>query len=75
MKNFRVAGQDETQKDEATQKFQALGAVYKILCDKDSKAVYDETGEIPGKFDYYSGQILQSFNILTLRNNSRSKSW
>jgi len=43
----RVAGQDETQKEEATQKFQALGAVYKILCDKDSKAVYDETGEIP----------------------------
>lgn len=43
----RVAGQDEDKKAEATKKFQALGAVYKILGDKDAKAVYDETGEIP----------------------------
>ena len=38
---------DEDKKEEATKKFQALGAVYKILGDKDAKAVYDETGEIP----------------------------
>jgi len=43
----RVAGQEDEKKAEATQKFQALGAVYKILGDKDSKSVYDETGEIP----------------------------
>jgi DnaJ family protein C protein 9 len=28
------------------EKFQALGAVYKLLSDKDRRAVYDETGEI-----------------------------
>lgn len=43
----RVASQSDDKKAEATQKFQALGAVYKILGDKDAKAVYDETGEIP----------------------------
>ena len=28
------------------ERFQALGAVYKLLSDKDRRAVYDETGEI-----------------------------
>ena len=29
-------------REEATKKFQALGAVYKILSDKDARALYDE---------------------------------
>ena len=28
------------------ERFQALGAVYKLLSDKDKRAVYDETGEV-----------------------------
>ena len=28
------------------ERFQALGAVYKLLSDKDRRAVYDETGDI-----------------------------
>lgn len=32
--------------EESTKKFQALGAVYKILSDKDARALYDESGEI-----------------------------
>lgn len=35
----------------ATKKFQALGAVYKILSDKDSRALYDESGEVDDEGD------------------------
>lgn len=35
----------------STKKFQALGAVYKILSDKDSRALYDESGEIDEESD------------------------
>jgi len=38
-------------RDAATQKFQALGATYKILSDPDSKALYDESGEINDEND------------------------
>ncbi|KAG7171566.1 dnaJ homolog subfamily C member 9-like [Homarus americanus] len=37
---------DKDEKQEATQKFQTLGKVYSILCDKDRRAVYDESGEV-----------------------------
>jgi len=36
---------------EATKKFQALGAVYKILSDRDLRSLYDETGEIDEEND------------------------
>ncbi|XP_040583701.1 dnaJ homolog subfamily C member 9 [Lepeophtheirus salmonis] len=35
---------DESLKDEATEKFQALGAIYGALSDPDKRKVYDETG-------------------------------
>ena len=38
-------------REEATKKFQALGAVYKILSDKDLRGLYDETGEIDEEND------------------------
>ena len=38
-------------RDEATKKFQALGAVYKILSDKNARGLYDETGEIDDEGD------------------------
>ena len=38
-------------REEATQKFQALGAVYKILSDKNARGLYDETGEIDDEGD------------------------
>ena len=38
-------------RDAATQKFQALGATYKILSDPDSKGLYDESGEIDDEND------------------------
>ncbi|CAB4061193.1 DYNC2LI [Lepeophtheirus salmonis] len=37
---------DESLKDEATEKFQALGAIYGALSDPDKRKVYDETGKI-----------------------------
>lgn len=37
--------------DLATKKFQALGAVYKILSDPDKRAIYDESGEIDEEND------------------------
>ncbi|XP_068228359.1 dnaJ homolog subfamily C member 9-like [Palaemon carinicauda] len=36
----------DEEKEEATQKFQTLGRVYALLCDKDLRAVYIETGEV-----------------------------
>jgi DnaJ family protein C protein 9 len=41
----------EKDRPEATKKFQALGAVYKILSDKDRRAIYDESGEIDDESD------------------------
>jgi DnaJ family protein C protein 9 len=44
----------EEDRKEATKKFQALGASYKILSDPSSRALYDESGEIDednGDFD------------------------
>ena len=44
----------EGDRQEATQKFQALGASYKILSEPSSRALYDESGEIDednGDFD------------------------
>jgi len=38
-------------REEATKKFQALGAVYKILSDKDARALYDESGEVDDEGD------------------------
>ncbi len=35
----------------STKKFQALGATFKILSDPDSKALYDESGEIQDEND------------------------
>lgn len=37
---------DEAEKKEATRKFQILGKVYCILSDSETRAVYDETGEV-----------------------------
>ena len=37
---------DEKDRQVATQKFQALGASYKILSDPDARALYDESGEL-----------------------------
>ena len=37
--------------EEATKKFQALGGVYKILSDKDARALYDESGEVNDEGD------------------------
>ena len=37
---------DDAERETATKKFQALGASYKILSDPDSRALYDESGEI-----------------------------
>ena len=34
----------ESEKEEATLKFQTLGKLYSILSDKDKKAIYDESG-------------------------------
>ena len=39
------------QREEATRKFQALGAVYKLLSDENSRALYDESGEIDEEND------------------------
>ncbi len=36
----------EEDRDEATEKFQAVSAAYKLLCDGERRAAYDETGEI-----------------------------
>ena len=36
----------DSEREDATKKFQALGASYKILADPDSRALYDESGEI-----------------------------
>ena len=39
---------DRVSKEEkkgATEKFQILGKVYSILCDKDKRAIYDESGK------------------------------
>lgn len=38
-------------REEATKKFQALGGVYKILSDKDARALYDESGEVNDEGD------------------------
>ena len=38
-------------RETSTKKFQALGATYKILSDADSKALYDESGEIHDEND------------------------
>lgn len=40
-----------SERPEATKKFQALGAVYKILSEKDSRLLYDESGEIDEEND------------------------
>lgn len=37
---------EPTERPDATKRFQALGAAYKILSDPDAKALYDESGEI-----------------------------
>ena len=45
---------EEKDRKEATKKFQALGATYKILSDANARALYDESGEIDeenGGFD------------------------
>jgi len=42
---------DPNDRDTSTKKFQALGATYKILSDPDSKALYDESGEINDEND------------------------
>ena len=34
----------QSEKEEATKKFQVLGKVYAILSDSEKKAVYDESG-------------------------------
>ncbi|XP_041371848.1 dnaJ homolog subfamily C member 9-like [Gigantopelta aegis] len=36
----------DDEKDEATRKFQTLGKVYSILSDKETRSIYDETGEV-----------------------------
>jgi DnaJ family protein C protein 9 len=41
----------EKERAEATKKFQALGAAYKVLSDKDRRAVYDESGEVDEESD------------------------
>ena len=41
----------EDEREIATKKFQALGAVYKVLSDKDARALYDESGEIDEESD------------------------
>ena len=38
-------------REAATKKFQALGAVYKVLSDKNSRGLYDETGEVDDEGD------------------------
>ena len=42
---------DPEGQETATKKFQTLGAIYKILSDPDSKALYDESGEINDEND------------------------
>ena len=44
----RVESQD---RELATKKFQTLGAAYKVLSDKDARALYDETGEVDDESD------------------------
>ena len=44
----------ENDQEDATKKFQALGAAYKVLSDPSTRALYDESGEIDeenGDFD------------------------
>ena len=44
----------ENDREDATKKFQALGAAYKVLSDASTRALYDESGEIDeenGDFD------------------------
>ncbi|XP_038058094.1 dnaJ homolog subfamily C member 9-like isoform X2 [Patiria miniata] len=38
-------------KEEATQKFQALGRIYRVLSDTNLRALYDETGEVDDEID------------------------
>ena len=52
----RVAGRSDDVIASATKKFQALGAVYKILSDKDGRALYDESGEIADEDDGIGGE-------------------
>jgi len=42
----RVAGKSADEQSLATKKFQALGAVYKVLSDPGAKDLYDESGEV-----------------------------
>ncbi|XP_022250433.1 dnaJ homolog subfamily C member 9-like [Limulus polyphemus] len=42
---------EESQKAEATKKFQTLAKVYFILSDQEKRAVYDETGEVDDEND------------------------
>ena len=35
----------EDDKEKATRKFQTLGKVYAVLSDKETRVIYDETGE------------------------------
>ncbi|CAI9593840.1 unnamed protein product [Staurois parvus] len=44
----------EEEKDEATLKFQILGKVYSVLCDKEQRAVYDEQGIVDEDSDAIS---------------------
>lgn len=44
----------EGEKDEATLKFQILGKVYSVLCDKEQRAVYDEQGIVDEESDAIS---------------------
>jgi len=37
---------EDAEREDATKKFQALGALYKILSDPDSRALYDESGKV-----------------------------
>ncbi|GMR37488.1 hypothetical protein PMAYCL1PPCAC_07683, partial [Pristionchus mayeri] len=43
---FSAEDSDETRKQLATEKFQILSKAYEILSDKESRAVYDETGSV-----------------------------
>lgn len=40
---------EESQKNEATKKFQIIGEVYKILSDSEQRQIYDESGRIPSR--------------------------
>jgi len=42
---------DEKKKNEHTKKFQLISKIYSVLSNKESKAVYDETGELPDDND------------------------